>query len=427
MIDEPASDEPPPRGRETAADPRSNDPDHASRITRRAVLRALGAGAVVSAVTGSSTADESSEYWTVVALPDTQFYAERDEWTSYASDQTQWIVDNLDAENIRFVTHEGDLVENGSEEPEWERIDEVMSTLDGAVAYSALPGNHDWAVEGDRTSSSENFRTYFGPDRYANRDWFGGAGPDEEPLNFYQYFSGGGYEFLHLALELEPPGEVDDPSTPLGWAQRVLDRHRYRPTILTTHSYLNEQGRTTDLHEYNGIGNTGEEMWEKLVRPNPQVFMVLNGHHHDGDGENQQSSTNDAGLPVYEVLADYQDYDNGGNGWLRLVRFRPGGGDGSDDRIEFVTYSPSLDDYDDDDTSAFSFDVRFTDRFDPASWVGDVDGDGDIDQDDLTRLQEHLAGRDVSVDAAAADVNGDGRVDVADAVTLDDYLDGTGG
>jgi hypothetical protein len=430
MCDESVPEDPPGcASRETERRKRSTGAARplSSRLSRRAVLRSIAAGAGLAALPAAgSTGDAAPGYWTVVVLPDTQMYAENQNWTPYASDQTRWIVENLGAENIRFVTHEGDVVENGDEEAEWERMDEVVSTLDAEVPYSVLPGNHDWAVEGDRTSSSENFRRYFGADRYADRDWFGGAGPASEPLNFYQYFTGGGYEFLHLALGMEPPGDVDDPSTSLGWAQDVLDRHRFHPTILTTHSHLNERRRTSNLHEYNDIGNTGQEVWEKLVSPNPQVFMVLNGHHHDHDGENHQVSTNGADLPVYEVLADYQDYADGGSGYLRLVQFRPGGGDGESDRIEFVTYSPSRDEYLDDDASNFAFDLDFDDRFDPASWVGDVDGDGDLDGDDVTRLQEHLAGRDVDVDEGAADVNGDGRVDVADAVALNEHVGGTG-
>ncbi|WP_396613384.1 dockerin type I domain-containing protein (plasmid) [Haloferax sp. S1W] len=392
------------------------------QFTRRDIIRSIPVGMALSSLpVASYVARAAPDYWTVVALPDTQFYAERDDWTQYAHDQTEWVADNSESEHIRFVTHEGDIVENGGRDVEWERMDSVMSTLDGEVPYSAIPGNHDWEKEGDRTSSIENFTETFGASRYENRSWFGGTGPETTPLNFYQYFSGGAYDFLHLALELEPPGEVDDPTTSLGWARRVLDDHQFMPTILTTHYYLEDDGRSTNLHERNGIGNTGEEVWQKLVKTSPQVFMVLCGHIH---GENHQISTNDAGLSVYEVLADYQDYDNGGNGWMRLIRFQPGGESGPD-RIQFVTYSPSLDEYMTDSSSEFSFDLQFDERFNPASWVGDVDGNGELDQDDVTHLQKHLSGRDIDTDEDAADVNGDGRVDIADAVTLNNYLEGS--
>ena len=53
--------------------------------------------------------------------------------------------------------------------------------------------------------------------------------------------------------------------------------------------------------------------------------MVLNGHYHgaggSNDGEYHQVSTNDYGKPVIEVLQDFQDYPNGGDGWLRIMTF----------------------------------------------------------------------------------------------------------
>ena len=81
--------------------------------------------------------------------------------------------------NVVFATHEGDIVENGDSVTEWERMSDVMNTLDGEVPYSALLGNHDFAVTGDRESSTENYRTYFGESRYEDYDWFGGTAPDD--------------------------------------------------------------------------------------------------------------------------------------------------------------------------------------------------------------------------------------------------------
>jgi len=337
--------------------------------SRRTVLRSLGAGIGLTAFGSTADLAQSSDYWTVVALPDTQGYAE--DKTSYARDQTRWIVDNRDAENIVFVSHEGDVVEHGDEDAEWEHMDDAMSLLDGTVPYSTVTGNHDYATVWDRNSPIEKYKKYFGPSRYDGRDWFGGAGPsngepNRDDLNTYQLFSAGGYDFLHLALEWEPPGSVDDPSTPLGWGQQVLDQYPDRPTILTTHSYYreDEERRTTTLQEENGIGNTGQTVWEDLVGPNPQVFMVLCGHWGSDDDEGHQVSTNVAGEPVYELLANYQFRKNGGNGLLRRIEFRPGDGSDGDDRIQGRTYSPSTDEFETDADSQFGFDLNFEERFD---------------------------------------------------------------
>lgn len=340
--------------------------------SRRGLLRTIGAGVGITALGAIGSASQQSEYWTVVALPDTQVYA--DNQTAYAMEQTQWIADNADAENIAFVSHEGDVVDHGDEDAEWQHMDEAMSRLDGTVPYATVTGNHDYAVLWDRKSSVAKYKEYFGQARYDGRDWFGGAGPtsgdeNRDNLSTYQLFSAGGYDFLHLALEWEPPGTVDDSSTTLGWAQSVLDQYPDRATILTTHSYLRDepQRRTQELQEANDIGNTGQTVWEDLVSPNDQIFMVLCGHWHEDTGESNgeahQVSTNDGGSSVYELLANYQNRPNGGNGLLRRIEFRPGDGSDAPDRIQVRTYSPSTGEEKTDGDSKFGFDLDFDARF----------------------------------------------------------------
>lgn len=82
------------------------------------------------------------------------------------------------------------------------------------------------------------------------------------------------------------------------------------------------------------VGTSGIGIYEQLVAPNPQVFMVLGGHDHkvpgEGtdtyDGEYRQVSSSQGGHRVYEMLANYQAYPNGGDGWLRTVTFEAGYG-----------------------------------------------------------------------------------------------------
>ncbi|WP_431358814.1 DNRLRE domain-containing protein [Halovenus amylolytica] len=352
---------------------------------------------------------DQETYWTVVAIPDTQFYAASTDLASYATDQTDWIVDNLDSESIQFVTHEGDLVDDGGSEQEWDRIDATMSTLDGAVPYSVLPGNHDWAVTNDKSSSTANYTEYFGQSRFEDRSWYGGAGPGDDGRNSYQLFSAGGYDFLHLALEWEPAGTASEPSTPLGWAQSIIDEYPDRPTIVTTHSYLRDDGgRTSSVQDRSDDANTGEAVWQELIEPNPQIFMVLNGHWHETDGENHQVSTNRADLPVYEIVADYQDRANGGNGWVRLLQFVPGGGREAADRIRVRSYSPSLDEYETDSDSEFTFDLDFDSRFSSRE-----DGSEQIS------FQQGSDGYSGTVDTTLAEAEPNQSFNTAGGVTVD--------
>lgn len=342
--------------------------EHGSSFSRRDTLKLSGAlGVALLGGVGTGVASAQSSGWTLVAVPDTQKYVRDSSLVSYAQDQTDWIAANLDDENIVFVTHEGDWVDNGSSRTQWRRMNRVWNAIEGKVPYAAAIGDHDYAVEEDRSSSTANYRRYFGKRRYQQYRWFGGSAPND--LSHYQRFSAGGYDFLHIDLEWEAPDSA------IAWAQEVLDANPDTPTIVTTHSYLwdkpGREGRTNFVEENDGDGNSGQQIFRKLVRLNPQVFMTLNGNFHKArgtdDGEWKQVSENAAGLDVYEMLACYQDYPRGGDGWLRLIQFLPGGGSSGRDRIRVRTYSPSRDEFQTDDRSQFTFDLRFADRFGASS------------------------------------------------------------
>lgn len=87
----------------------------------------------------------------------------------------------------------------------------------------------------------------------------------------------------------------------------------------------------------------------------------------------------------------------------------------------------------DGDTVEFTVTVQSRNYADAACTVtvrlasvvpGDVNGDGVVTKLDLLRLQKHLAGWNVEIDAAAADVNGDGDVTKADLLRLQKHLAG---
>jgi hypothetical protein len=309
------------------------------------------------------------EPFTIVALPDTQFYSQSYPATFNA--QTQWVVDNIEEENLVFVTHEGDIVqsaETGTNRNliQWERADAAMDILDGnltqtpngLIPYSVTIGNHDYGRTGIKSEGTRRYREFFGAERYEGRTWYGGDSPSG--LSHYQIFTAGGWQFLHFALEWEPaPAEVT-------WAQSVLDDHPGLPTIVTTHSYLNDstKKRTTTSTD-TGPSMSGEELWQTFVRPNSQIFMVLNGHF---SGEYHQTSINAAGKPVYEMVADYQSRDEGGGGFLRLITFDPDAG-----RIRVRSYSPLSNTFETDSNSQFNFIVDLNARFGPANLVAPID------------------------------------------------------
>lgn len=285
----------------------------------------------------------AAEPFSVVVLPDTQNYAEKFPDTYLG--QTKWIGENAEKENIKFVLHLGDIVQNhNTSEAEWQVADRAHRQLDGIVPYSVVPGNHDLGmVEKQLNRDTSLYNKYFGPKRFADQPWYGGH-LGETNDNNYCYFDAGGMQFMVLSLEYSPRDET------LAWAAEVAARHPRHRVILVTHCYMRPKGR--DRQTGGAFGNSGDGVWEKLVRRAPNIFLVVSGHVL---GVGRQVSVNEAGLPVHETLVDYQGLPNGGDGWLRIMRFIP-----SEDKIEVRAYSPLLDETMEDQEHTFSLDYSMT-------------------------------------------------------------------
>ncbi|MBN1556258.1 MAG: DNRLRE domain-containing protein [Phycisphaerae bacterium] len=306
--------------------------------------------AVCLLLASSSVLAQGSAF-TIVALPDTQHYSDSEANMQHFYNQTQWIVDSIAEENIAFVTHLGDVTQSGDDSTEWNRVMPALNTLETGgdytnaayVPYSVCRGNHD---------GTSSFTANLGSFRYTGESWYGGASSDDRC--HYQTFSAGGYNFLHLNLDYNPTADH------LTWAQGVINSHSGLPTIVSTHNYMTSGGRTS----------TGDDIWSNLINNNSQIFMALCGHMHY---EYQQISTNASGDKVIEMLSDFQEYTEGGMGYLRKIEF-----DVPNNKINVQTYSPSLNSYQKDPNSYFSYDVTFG--------ASDITVNGLTLPDDVTRV-----------------------------------------
>ncbi len=278
-----------------------------------------------------SGASSLLENFTIIVLPDTQGYSQNYPW--FFNNQTQWIADNVESQNIIFVTQLGDLVNIPYDLIQWENANQSMSTLDGKVPWAVLPGNHDMK-EGNIT----NFNTYFGPDRFSSEAWYGGAYRAGDNSNSYQLFSASGTDYLFLNLQYDPSDDV------LRWAGQIIDSHSDRKVIVTTHDYL---------MGFLGLGQRseiGERIWHGLIKQHAeQVFLVLCGHA----GAEDLIADSINGNIVYQMLADYQNSTYIESGWLRILTFAPSQG-----KVFVKTYSPILDKYKHDPQSEFTLDYN---------------------------------------------------------------------
>lgn len=261
--------------------------------------------------------------FTLVVLPDTQVYSQL--YPEIFISQTDWIVENKDKLNIVFVSHVGDVVQSQVVDKEWRAADKAMSLLDGVVPYGLLPGNHD---------NLAKFNEYFPYSRYKKETWYGGHYGDTNSSN-YQFFSALGLDFIILHLQNYPDEKV------LDWADRILAEHANRRAIVVSHNILNYGGFRTDI---------GEKIFTAL-KDNPNLFLMLCGHIHIEDRRADQIN----GQVIYQLLADYQVRENGGNGLLRILNFVP-----DEDKIYVRTYSPYTDQFEVDENSDFVLDYEMS-------------------------------------------------------------------
>ncbi len=278
--------------------------------------------------------------FSIIVLPDTQNYSKK--YPEIFCNQTDWIINNKEKLNIVFVSQLGDIVDSGNKDiKEWQRASDCMSKLDGKIPYSIIPGNHDSEKVSDKSSGFNTYNIFFPVSRFNTNNWY--KGNFNENQNSYQSIDVAGKNFLFLNLEVEPSNEY------LKWAQSIIDLNPDSYTILTTHKYLHDNKPELNQTRYfSKDGNTGQDIWDKLVKNNCSIKMVWSGHYHDKEGENKLTTKNSCEEDVYQIIQDYQARENGGNGLLRIYTF-----DLEKNIIKVSTYSPFSDKYEEDDNSKF--------------------------------------------------------------------------
>ncbi len=273
------------------------------------------------------------EDFTVVMLPDTQFYSETYPATFNA--QTQWIVNNAAALNVAFVTHVGDVVNVYNDTTQWTRANTAMSILENPITgypqgipYGIAPGNHDNNYGADTTF----FNNTFGASRFSGKSYYGGYYGSNNN-NSYQLFSAGGMDFIVIHLEYDDTPD----SAVLTWANGLLTTYNTRRAIVSSHNVLGTGNPATFSSQGSAIYNA--------LKGNANFFLMVGGHT---SGEGRRSDTLN-GNTVHTLLADYQTRANGGSGWLRIMEFSP-----ANDEIRIKTYSPTLSTYETDADSQFT-------------------------------------------------------------------------
>ena len=336
---------------------------------RRSFLRAtalIGAAATTSvalptaaealtekASSSSSRPDTESRRFTLAVMPDTQYLFDGPSIDKAPVEASlRYLLEHGRDENIVFLSHLGDLTQNGAA-PEFAAIGEAFRLLDRkGVGYSVLAGNHDVKSSTTDQRGASPYLDVFGPERFKGKKTFGGASADG--YNTFHVFRAAGREWLVLALDwrLSDQGYT--------WAKDVLAKHPALPVILTTHELVVEDDSLSDY---------GQELWDKLVADHDQIFLTLNGHYWPAG---RATRKNAAGHDVELHLTNYQNRYFGGAAMIRLYRF-----DLDRNTIDVETVSPwilgraakGLNELErqeielSGDADRFSVDIDFAERF----------------------------------------------------------------
>ncbi|MFI7407969.1 LamG-like jellyroll fold domain-containing protein [Streptomyces sp. NPDC049627] len=281
---------------------------------RRSFLRAtalIGAAATASVALPAEAQAAAAEGWrpdpdsrrfTLAVMPDTQYLFDGPSIDKAPVEASlRYLLQHGREENIVFLSHLGDLTQNGTQ-PEVAAISEAFRLLDRrGVGYSVLAGNHDVKSSTTDQRGATPYLDAFGPQRFQGKKTFGGASPDG--YNTFHLFKAAGREWMVLALDwrLSEKGYA--------WAQDVMAAHPKTPVILTTHELVVED---------DSLSAYGQQLWDRLIEDHDQIFLTLNGHYWPAG---RATRKNAAGNDVHLHLTNYQNRYFGGAAMIRLYRF----------------------------------------------------------------------------------------------------------
>jgi hypothetical protein len=261
--------------------------------------------------------DPAGPQFTLAVMPDTQFLY----WGSQNSinpapqeESFRYIIDSA-GDNIVFMAHLGDLTQD-ADATSFAAVGKAFEVLDAhGVAYSVLAGNHD--VSGDDTRGATPYLQTMGPQRFTRSKTF--AGSDAGGYNTAHIFRAGGQEWLLLALDWRMSAQG------FAWANQFLADHPKLPVILTTHDlvgspyddnvYPYESGDPENNAVFSGYG---QQLWDRLINDNDQIFLSINGHYWPPGRTTRQNA---AGNDVHLHITNYQNRYFGGAAMLRLYHF----------------------------------------------------------------------------------------------------------
>lgn len=275
--------------------------------------------------------------------------------------------------NPDYAWISGDLVQGTVDEQEWRDVMDYLidPILEADIPLGVSSGNHDVGgisavnVNGsnglDDALVYDYFTKYVGENKFNSNSYYGEGFEDNRSHYDLMNIAGHEFLFLHLGWGSSTYG-VHVSSKDINWAKTVLEQHKDKTVVLSTHEYLNSKGERN---------LTGEYVYNSLVKEYENIKFVFSGHVNGSSMKIDTIDDNDDGIndrKVLQLLTDYQEEENlYGSTFIRLINLY------SDyNNILFDIYSPF---YKDNDIIVFSNPdiVKETSRFE---YAFDISNDG---------------------------------------------------
>lgn len=222
----------------------------------------------------------------------------------------QWIVDNVpaDKKNIKFVFNMGDTTDsyylNNSEEEEWEAGAKAVKIMNGKVPYSMVRGNHD---------ETSRYLKNFSWDEYKNTVSGSYA---NNMLNTYQKFEVNGIKYMTVNLDFGISNNRKEAKAIMQWANDVVKENPDYNVIVTTHAYLDENGKRLEDQEPGSpkiaqysMQKDGQDMWDEFVSNHKNIVLVISGHVGSKGEVVKAESEGKNGNKVVELMVNPQTAD----------------------------------------------------------------------------------------------------------------------
>lgn len=304
--------------------------------------------------------------FTVVALPDTQYYTrdasppsrpEPDD-PDYFRAQTRWAWQHRHERGVIGLITLGDIINNADQPAQWSRASAALGILEdfsdpafpSGLPYAAAFGNHDQYPK-DEPEQTDQANAHFGVDRFAGRAYYGGNYDGDNDEN-YVYFRAGELDLVVVSLQFHPS---PDPAL-MTWVRRVFESHPRALGVVASHYIVTSSG---------GLSSQGKALHAALAGV-PNVQIMASGHVN----QDARRSDDYDGHTIHSMLSDFQRSEpdpqdpekpivveqsktNGGLGYMRIWSFAP-----SRQELYVETYSPKRDASYTDERNEFTLPVR---------------------------------------------------------------------